>query len=378
MAEKKKTNGGAVRFILPVLGIAVFIGIGVFIASTIIAYLGEDFAFLEYFLWLALYLLVFYAVYFLQIIIHESGHLVFGLLTGYTFVSFRIGSFIITKKDGKFCFARFAMAGTAGQCLLCPPEEKEGKLPFVLYNFGGVIFNVIFAVVSLVLYAFLPNVTVLSAALVISAVLGVYTAATNGIPMRMGLVNNDGFNALSLGKDECSLRSFANQLRINARMAKGERLRDMPKRLFELSDGADAGNPINAAIKVFACNRLMDEHRFTEAAELCKILISDEAVLPIYKNMLVCDLAFCEMIAGERERAASRFNRELIKFLSLMAKNPSIVRTQYAHALSCEKDMEKAKKHIVSFEKLAKKYPYSGDIESERELLAEIRTAVNL
>jgi hypothetical protein len=40
--------------------------------------------------------------------------------------------------------------------------------------------------------------------------------------------------------------------------------------------------------------------------------------------------------------------------------------------------MRKSEKHLESFEKLAKKYPYSGDIESERELLAEIRTAVNL
>ena len=32
--------------------------------------------------------------YFLQIVVHEAGHLVFGLLTGYQYSSFRIGSFI--------------------------------------------------------------------------------------------------------------------------------------------------------------------------------------------------------------------------------------------------------------------------------------------
>ena len=39
-----------------------------------------------------------------SIIIHESGHLVMGLLTGYKFVSFRVGSFLYlsSKTAGSF------------------------------------------------------------------------------------------------------------------------------------------------------------------------------------------------------------------------------------------------------------------------------------
>ena len=378
MRKDKKTKGKIMGFIMPVFSIAVFIGIGIFIAVNIIAFLGEDFELSEYYLWLAVYLLVLYAVYFLQIIIHEGGHLVFGLLTGYTFISFRIGSFIITKEDGKFRFARFSLAGTGGQCLLCPPEEKEGKIPFVLYNFGGVIFNVIFAVVCLALYLLLPNIHVLSVALMMSAVLSLYTAAANGIPMRMGLVNNDGYNGISLGKDKQAMRSFACQLRINASMAKGARLRDMPAELFELADGADVSNPINNTITGFRCNRLLDEHRFEEMCSLAQQLIEDENVIGIYKNLLVCDISFCEMLAGECDRAVSRFTKEQKKIMAAMAKNPSVIRTQYAYALLCEKDNAKAEKHLAEFEKAAKKHPYPGDIESERELIEEARKAVAL
>ena len=38
---------------------------------------------------------------FLQTVIHEAGHLVFGLLSGYQYCSFRIGSFMWIKQDGK-------------------------------------------------------------------------------------------------------------------------------------------------------------------------------------------------------------------------------------------------------------------------------------
>lgn len=378
MKKDKKTKGRIMGIIMPVFSIAVFIGIGVFIASNIIAYLGEDFKISEYYLWLAVYLIVLYVVYFLQIVVHEGGHLVFGLLTGYTFISFRIGSFIITKEDGKLRFARFSLAGTGGQCLLCPPEEKEGKIPFTLYNLGGVIFNVIFAAICLTLYLILPNIHVFSVALVMSAVLSLYTAAVNGIPMRMGLVNNDGYNGISLGKDKQAMRSFACQLRVSASMAKGARLRDMPLEHFELADGADASNPINNTITVFKCNRLLDEHRFEQTRALAQQLIEDENVIGIYKNLLVCDIAFCEMLAGECDRAASRFTKEQKKIMAAMATNPSVIRTQYAYSLLCEKDNAKAEKYLAAFEKAAKKHPYSGDIESERELIEAAREAVIL
>ena len=84
------------------------------------------------------------------------------------------------------------------------------------------------------------------------------------------------------------------------------------------------------------------------------------------------------MLAGECDRAVSRFTKEQKKIMAEMAKNPSVIRTQYAYALLCEKDNAKAEKHLAEFEKAAKKHPYPGDIESERELIEEARKAVAL
>ena len=48
----------------------------------------------------------------LQIIIHEAGHLLFGLISGYHFVSFRIGSYILVKgPEDKLSLKRFHLAG---------------------------------------------------------------------------------------------------------------------------------------------------------------------------------------------------------------------------------------------------------------------------
>lgn len=83
------------------------------------------------------------AGFLVHIIIHEAGHLIFGLMTGYSYVSFRIGSYTLVKQDKKLKFKRFNIPGTAGQCLMMPPKIIDGKFPFVIYNFGGAIMNII-------------------------------------------------------------------------------------------------------------------------------------------------------------------------------------------------------------------------------------------
>lgn len=378
MAKDKKTKSNAVPTLMKLLFFASFIGLGIFIGADINYHLGENATDVEYYLRAALYLLVICAVYLLHIIVHEGGHLVFGLLSGYRFSSFRIGNVIITKEGGKLKFSRYALAGTAGQCLLSPPEEKDGKIPVMLYNLGGVLFNVLLAAVSLALYIAFPRVPLLSAMLMMSVIIGFVTAAMNGVPMQMGIVNNDGYNAVSLGGDVHAMRAFANQLSINGRMTLGERLRDMPQELFELPDGADMRNPIINTITVFKCNRLMDENRFSEVRELAARLIADENVIGIYKNILTCDLAFCEMLAGETDTAKSRFTKEQKKFMAAMRSNPGVIRTEYAFALLCEKDTAKAEKCLADFEKAAKKHPYKGDAESERGIIAAAKRVVSV
>ena len=50
-----------------------------------------------------------YVAFFFHIIIHEAGHLVFGLLTGYKFSSFRVASFMWLKEDGKLKLKRLSI-----------------------------------------------------------------------------------------------------------------------------------------------------------------------------------------------------------------------------------------------------------------------------
>ncbi len=365
MAKKKKISWQSCLVMLMYIALGFFAGIcfGRFIA-------GRDMGDLI-FLYYLIFVLSIYAFMLLQIIVHEAGHLVFGLLSGYKFSSFRIGSVIFVKNDEKIKIKRYSLAGTAGQCLMTPPKAHDGKIPYVLYNLGGSLFNFISGSISLVLYLVLPETSFIAFLAGMNTGWAYLMALSNGIPLKLGLVNNDGHNVFSLGKNEAALKAFENQFRINDLVTRGVRLKDMPAALFELPAMEDMNNSLVSAGAVFTCNRLMDEHRFEEAKTLMEAMLRNASELVgIYKNLLICDIIFCELIEnGDKEKVKRLFDKKQQKFMASMAKNPSVIRTQYAYYSLCENDREKANGYKMQFEKTALSYPYSAEIESERELI---------
>ena len=59
-----------------------------------------------------------YLSFFIHIVLHETGHLIFGLMSGYQFSSFRIGTHMLMKENGKLVHRKIKIAGTGGQCLM--------------------------------------------------------------------------------------------------------------------------------------------------------------------------------------------------------------------------------------------------------------------
>ena len=326
---------------------------------------------------LAIPFVVMYVAMFAHLVIHEAGHLVFGLATGYRFCSFRIGSFMWMKKNGKICLKRLSLAGTGGQCLMAPPEYKDGKIPVGLYNMGGSLFNVFAAILCLLLYLSGKGENLFSVSMFLGAIVGIVLALMNGLPLRMGVVDNDGYNALSLGKNEKALRSFWIQMKMGEEFANGARLKDLPQEWFVCPNQEERKNSMVAALAVFSCNRLMDEHRFEEAYGLMKELLNEEnGIVGLHRNLLLCDCIYCEAIGEKDLLTIEKWNsQELQNFMKSMKTYPSILRTQYVYALLVKKDMAEAAKFMEKFDQCAKSYPYASEIQGEQELMEIARQA---
>ena len=326
---------------------------------------------------LLLFLALIVSLY-MQIILHEAGHLICGLLSGYRFSSFRIGSFILLKSGGKFLLRRLTIAGTGGQCLMRPPVLKEGKIPVRLYNLGGALMNLVLFGLFLALY-FLAAAPLFKTVCLINAAIGLLFAATNGIPMRMGLIDNDGRNAFSLEKNPDAILAFYHQLKVNEMVAERMRLKDMPEEWFTVSESADQKNAIIASIEVFACNRLMDAHKFEEAEESIRALLSRGGAVDLHKNLLICDLFYLTLLKGDWQGAGALITKEQKRFMRAMRKFPTVIRTEYLFARFVSKDNAAIAEQSALWNQCKKQYPYPSDIQSEQELidLAEKALAEN-
>lgn len=327
-----------------------------------------------------LLLIIFFSIYitmYIQLIIHELGHLIFGLLSGYKFSSFRIGNIMLIKNAGRFKFKKLTIAGTAGQCLMSPPDMKDDRMPVLLYNFGGALLNLISCIIFFIIYLFVKGNNIVSVILELSIAYGIYFAALNAIPMKTGTIDNDGYNALSLILNPNSQKAFWTQLKINELQSKGTRLKNMPEEWFYIPKPIEMKNNLVATIGVMTCNRLMDQHNFEEANERMKqILRAKTAIVGIHRDLLVCDRIYCELLNENKTSAKKLMTDELKNFMKSMKNFPTVLRTQYAYTLLIEEDQEKANKIKKQFIEMGKTYPYPSDIRSDKELI-DIITNLN-
>ena len=158
---------------------------------------------------MAVYLI---AVY-MQMMIHECGHLIFGLISGYRFVSIRFASFVLTKINGKLRLKRYTLAGTGGQCIMAPPDSADDDIPVTLYNLGGCFTNLISALLFIALWFVAANPFV-SFFLITAALWGLSSALQNGIPMTLPAISNDGKNVIIMRKNKTARRSFILSVKI--------------------------------------------------------------------------------------------------------------------------------------------------------------------
>lgn len=348
--------------------------------------------------------------FFLHIVLHEGGHLMCGLLSGYRFVSYRAGSIIWVKQGEKIVRKKFSIPGTGGQCLLDPPKPAEdGSFPSLLYNLGGGLSNLLFcAAAILILAVWGERGSLLTAALAPFIVFGIYLGAANLIPLKIGGIANDGYNIRTFRADRESARAFWVQLRINKlQQTDGMRLMEMPEEYFAVPEkysavpeadpedalegkpaGKDAdgtgkeaasadslkvGNPLVDAVRVMKFLRMIDEKRFEEADLYGRKLLKSQKLLGLYRNMISQELLFLELTGPCRKEEVERlYSPALKKYFKTVGCYPGVHRVMYAYAVRYSHDEVQAEKEKKAFEKAVKNYPARGEIRTEQELMEVI------
>ncbi len=306
--------------------------------------------------------------------IHELGHLVCGVLTGYKFVSFRIFNFTLLRENGKFRIKKFAIAGTGGQCLLTPPDLPLEEIPTGWYNFGGVLANLIMLVIALP-FTFLDLNPFVAEGLWIFILIDFIMILLNGIPMQTGGVGNDGYNMKLLKKNLLSKQGIVNQLRANALIQNGVRPKDMPKDLFSNPKDIDYKNALEVSIPLMYSSRLIDNKEYAEAlAEIEALYSHKEEIMPLYVKEIACELAFLYLRTGNQDEARKLLDKDLRKYIETYRKMMSSKeRLLVAIALYLDKDEAKARELYEQFNARKEEYLLQGEVKSDLALIEDMK-----
>lgn len=162
--------------------------------------------------WILIFTLIgslIFSVYF-HVITHELGHLIFGLMSGFQFVSFHFFSHLWYRDlHGKIKHQRHRQAGILGQALMKYPHDYHDDMPYFWYNAGGVIVNLIFAVISVVILYFNIN-GVVNVFFLMFFYMAMTFALGNGIPQKDSF--NDARNIYTISKSKRIKKAFYDQL----------------------------------------------------------------------------------------------------------------------------------------------------------------------
>lgn len=309
--------------------------------------------------------------FFIHVIVHELGHLIFGLLTGYKFNSFRIGSLVLQKGNNKYELKKLQGRGTGGQCLMeAPVVEDNWNYPYKLYHLGGILNNLIFSLISLMLYMILPRKSIFC---FIFFVIGVASASINALPFRLNDVATDGYNVKEMNKSDEAKRSVWVQLNGDVYTRRGLRPKELPNKWFEDIDVNNDSGVVVTHVWLSE-HRVMDDHDFSKAKELIEILLNKKNLASIYKRLLLCDKSTIEVIEkGKDANIEEYYTKDMQVFIRSMQHYPAVIRTKYAIEKLYLQDEGIASKTLDNFNKYLKLFGNEGEKEMERELVEYIQ-----
>ena len=308
-----------------------------------------------------------------MIVTHELGHLIFGYLTGYRFISYRIFSLTLVKENGKFRFCRSSVPGTSGQCLMAPPEKKNGKYPFVLYHLGGILFCGILSLILIIVSFFLlPIHEALGMCLFIFGFVSFLTNLLNAIPTNGKSMVNDATNIRMALNSDAARDALWNQLQYCALHAQNLSTADMPEEIFFFPDEKELSNILVIWQVIANIEREEDLGNYEKAREYVYFVL-DRApyIFPLYEGILQSEAVFLDSLLGFGSAHTDRFY-EKIKKIKPLQNTASFQRAYYAHFALCKKDAEKAKEAKESLQKIMKKIPYPAELAFEKKQLEQI------
>lgn len=313
-----------------------------------------------------------FGFYLVSVILHETGHLLGGLLTGWKFVSFRVGSLTLVNRGDRLQFCRANLPGTAGQCLLEPAEQGG----WTLYDLGGGLMNLLTGGLLLCLP---PFVRAAGAALLTAFGLSEVAIGWNNLfPMRLKSMTNDGYQLLERRKSPQSGETARLLMKAYAALLRARTYEELPGELVSRVrsfECADFSNISEVNLFSYRADFAFGFGDYDEAREISEKIAGNKDALGLFRTEARARLLYFLLLGGapETEIDALYDSKELRAYLKGTACLPGTKRLMFAYHLLRRGDTEAAEKEARAMEAMRENVLCLPEYEAELREMERIR-----
>lgn len=364
--SKKKINSD---LILKIFFVLFFAGLGFASAYYQIKYFDK--------LSVSYYLYTFFIILVsipLHVLLHELGHLIAGLLSGYEFIMFRLFNYLWIKTEEGLSRRKQYIPGVLGQALMVPPEARDRKdPPILLYHMGGLLLNGLTAIFFILLGRGILN-PFTRYFFYLSAAVALFLLLINALPFK----GTDGYNIMRYLKGEEQEDVLTTILYIYRDMVKGFSFQNLQDRinLDELNNFED---PNTATFYSLHAAAYLESYHFEKACALYKILWSKmDQLFEGHKAEVSATYLFTLLLTDPSHPDVEIIRQSALYKSYTKIKQVDNFRISASIAIYLENDYDKAEKFLQQAEKEIQYAPTVSDENLEHLLYQYLKKELSL
>lgn len=309
--------------------------------------------------------------FYFNIIIHEIGHIVLGVIGGYEFKEMIIGLFKICKENGKLKIKKedkFKGTGFYGQAILNINTENFQKDAVIKMLLGGGLFNLIASIITFIIF-FITENPYLKEIYIINTILGLVLFILNLGVYKSKYLINDGYWIYSLLKDN----EAVNLLLIEFDLQEGSHIMELDDKCLLESKEA-ASKYCTMALEYYRYLKLIFNNEKDRAKEKIENIIEFENkydITPIAGNMFTYthDIFYYYAVIEEDKEKAKEYYKKNKKIIE-ESNAPTKARALATYEVKINSNLEKAKEIFQKeIQKSIDKNKDLGLIQFERDLV---------
>lgn len=325
--------------------------------------------------------LLYVVVHYTSIILHECGHLFFGLKSKLKFMSFNIRGFSIVKRNNKLVIERKALTkDIGGYCnMQFLDSVKYLNKDVILYFYGGIIINIVLALLFLPIFLLCANEYIKLLSL-LYVIYNFYLAIYNSIPYsNLVGVSTDMKHIINYLHDSRYIEKIGIIDKIMKYRENNNTLKNIDKNLLYMPTRIT--NDYDMTIALVYIAYLSEKKEYKQMSDSINFVLNSTSntITEAQKNALkVQEIDFIVHTNFDKNKLKEIWDSSFNKYINqLSLLSISGLAFKYLYYMVINENPNKAEEIMKEYQNKKRKYPNNQDVKETDEFIHDINNQLN-